>query len=451
MAQTAFILILCNDEKNGRFLEEELRRRHGHSCRIATSLQDALDSIRERVPDVVVASDNIAGEPVVAPLAELLNALGRDSGLLVIGRAERPSGADRIAFETRPEPADLSSLVQPIANQASRAVARRQDRLLKESLEQQPAEAFAGIIGVSPAIRRIIDRIRKAARNKLTVLIAGETGTGKELIARAIHDESPRAKKPFLPLNCAGISETLIESTLFGHVRGAFTGADRDNPGYFVQADGGTLFLDEIGDMPFRMQAKLLRALESREITPVGSAEVRRVDVRVIAATNADLRQRIEDREFRADLLYRLNQWVISVPPLRERRQDIPLLAMHALRSANREHGVNVPGISSEAMNLLTRHHWPGNVRELINVVTRVVCEVENRQMEADDLPEEIRGTHEIVPVSITGLDGLTMEQVERLMIERTLQLTAGNREQAAKMLNIGTRTLYRKIKEYGL
>jgi two-component system response regulator HydG len=300
-------------------------------------------------------------------------------------------------------------------------------------------------------MQRIVERINKAARNKLTVLVLGETGTGKELIAKAIHNRSDRAKKRFCPLNCAGLTETLIESQLFGHVKGSFTGALRDHQGYFAAAEGGTLFLDEIGDMPLPMQAKLLRVLETREFTPVGSTDVLRADVRVIAATNVDLGPRVEEKEFRADLYYRLRQWIIEIPPLRERPQDIPLLAHHLLNLANAEHGLTVDGISSETMVLLAKYYWPGNVRELKNVIESVACEVEDRRIEADDLPEDLRGSRELVPLSAGGLVGLTMDEVERLMIERTLQATEGNREAAAKMLNIGTRTLYRKIKEYGL
>ena len=243
----------------------------------------------------------------------------------------------------------------------------------------------------------------------------------------------------------------MLESTLFGHVKGAFTGAMADRKGFFEATDGGTLFLDEIGDMPLNMQAKLLRALDRREITPVGSTEIRRVDVRLVAATNADLQRKIEEREFREDLYYRLNQWVIPVPPLRERREDIPLMADHFRQRANRVHGMSCEGISSAAMGVLTKYYWPGNVRELSNVIEAVVVEVEDRPIEVEDLPERIRGGSELVPASAGGMVGLTMAQVERLMIERTLQATGGNREQAAKVLGIGTRTLYRKIKEYGL
>jgi two-component system response regulator HydG len=199
------------------------------------------------------------------------------------------------------------------------------------------------------------------------------------------------------------------------------------------------------------MQAKLLRALERREITPIGTTEVQRVDVRVIAATNVNLPEKVEERQFREDLYYRLKQWVIEVPPLRERRQDIPLLAMHFLREANETHGLSVPGFTGEALTYLAKYYWPGNVRELKNVIEALAVEAESRRIEAEDLPEAIRGRRDIVPVSAGGIVGLTMAEVERMMIERTLEVTGGNREQAAKMLDIGTRTLYRKIKEYGL
>jgi two-component system response regulator HydG len=452
MAQTAFVLILASEMDKGQDLDDTLRERFGHSCRIVTTLEDALDSIRARVPDVVVAIDSAGGQPTVQPLVDLLERVAPDATLLAVGDDGPPPKPriNRIQFLGLRNPADDAELVGPIGQAATRAVARREDRLLRQQLDAHRPEAFEGIIGSSPQIRRIVERIKKAARNKLTVLILGETGTGKELIAQAVHAQSDRAKKPFQWLNCAGLSETLIESELFGHVKGAFTGAVSDRKGHFAAADGGTLFLDEIGDMPIPMQAKLLRVLEHREFAPVGSTEVRRVDVRVVAATNTNLPQRISEREFREDLYYRLNQWRIEVPPLRERRQDIPLLAAHFLRLLGNEGELQVEGISSEAMKLLGAYHWPGNVRQLNHVVTSVAWEVENRQIEADDLPNEMRGPRDLV-LSTGGLVGLTMEQVEHMLIERTLQATGGNREHAAKMLGIGTRTLYRKIKEYEL
>ncbi|MFO0838081.1 MAG: sigma-54 dependent transcriptional regulator [Phycisphaerae bacterium] len=449
MGNAGFVLILTQNELQGERLRELLRATHGHSCLVVTSLEDAFDSIRARQPDAVVADATIAGRETGKPLRELLDALSRDAALLIVGAGDVPAGASNIALPTDLEPA---ALAERIDAQTRKAVQRREDRLFQASLDEQKVEQFEGLVGSSPQIKRIVSRILKAAPTKVTVLIVGETGTGKELIAKAIHRRSPRARRPFLAVNCSAVSETLLESELFGHVRGAFTGAVSDRKGLFVAADGGTIFLDEIGDMPLAMQPKLLRVLgDSREVTPVGSTEVRKVDVRVVAATNADLARLVDEKKFREDLLYRLKAFEIDVPPLRERRQDVPPLARHLLEQANREHGQSVTGISAEALQHLVKYYWRGNIRELRSVIESLVVEVGDRRIEADDLPEEIRGSRELVPASSGGLVGLTMEQVERMMIERTLQATQGNREQAAKMLNIGTRTLYRKIKDYGL
>jgi DNA-binding NtrC family response regulator len=385
MAQTAFILILASDEAKGQRLHDMLREQHGHSCRVVTTLDDALNSIRARLPDVVVAVTPLGGQNTTEPLAGLLDSLAPDATLLALGDDGPPPApaTRRIHYIALQNPDDDAELASPIREAARKAVARREDRLLKQSIAATTIESFEGIVGTSSQMQKIVERIKKAARNKLTVLILGETGTGKDLIARAIHSQSDRSRKPFKSLNCAGLSETLIESELFGHVKGSFTGAVADRKGYFAAADGGTLFLDEIGDMPLRMQAKLLRVLEFREFTPVGSTDIQRVDVRLIAATNTDLRKRVEEREFRDDLFYRLNQWVIEVPPLRERRQDIPLLTHHLLKEACAQHGVNVESISSEAMSLLAKHYWPGNVRELKNLIESVACEIDDRQIEA--------------------------------------------------------------------
>ncbi len=450
MSQTAFVLVVTPEQSLGDRIRELLRDRHGHSCRVVASLGEALDSIRARAPDVVAVCGHDEPAEGLDRVVAALEAVALDATLLLAGRYDAPS-TRRIRVATLPDGDDPVALARAISAAAGKAVSRRADRELRESIEQRPAEYFHGIVGVSSAIRKVVERVQKAARNKATVLILGETGTGKDLIAEAIHRASDRARGPFKAINCAGLNENLLESELFGHVRGAFTGAVGDRKGYFVAADGGTLLLDEIGDMPLPMQPKLLRALDRREITPVGSTEVRRVDVRLIAATNANLQQLMEDRKFREDLFFRLHEFVIEIPPLRERRDDIPFLVDHFRRKANELHGLACPGVSSEAMGLLTKYFWPGNVRELASVISALVIDVEDRQIEADDLPERIRGSREIVPASSVGLVGLKMAQIERMMIERTLQATGGNREQAAKILGIGTRTLYRKLKEFGL
>lgn len=451
MAQNAFVLILTPDEARGQRLGALLRDRHGHFCGVFEEVELAVQSIREQAPDLVVADAGVNGALSATALAEALDRYAADATLAVVGPTRETPATRHLHIVPVDNEPDLERLAGVLDQLASKAAGHRADRLLRKTVEQQKAEIFEGIAGTSPQIRRIVELIKKAARNKLTVLILGETGTGKELVARAIHNRSDRARRPFLPLNCAGVSETLLESTLFGHVKGAFTGAVADKKGFFAAADGGTLFLDEIGDTPHTMQAKLLRALDYREITPVGSTEIIRVDVRVIAATNADLGQLREEKKFREDLYYRLRHLVIEIPPLRERRQDIPILVHHLLQRANETHGTRCPGVSAEALGHLARYHWPGNVRELANLVEAIACDVVDRQIETRDLPEFIRGPRDIVPASMAGLVGRPLEEVERILIEKTLQATGGNREQAAKILNIGTRTLYRKIKEYGL
>lgn len=449
MSKPAFILLLMEDQAEGERLRDALRDHGGHSCRVVNTLEEATSSIEAKPPDVVVTTGTIQAQPVGPTLAKLLDRTASDAALLILGDNPAAVSTRHIDLLLLPEKDDVTNYVAAIDRAANSAASRRDDRLLSESFQTFEVRSFEGIVGETPEIKTIIERIKKAARNKLTVLILGETGSGKDLIAEAIHRQSDRGNKPFQPLNCAGLNENLLESSLFGHVKGAFTGAVNDRKGFFEAADGGTLFLDEIGDMPLTMQAKLLRALERREITPVGSTEVRRVDVRVIAATNVDLHKGVETKSFREDLYYRLNQWVIKVPPLRARRDDIPALAAHFLQNANATHGVNCPGLTSEAMETLTRYSWPGNVRELANLIESLAVEVEDHRIQITDLPDHVRGPNEIVPISAGMVP--TMAQLERMAIERALQASGGNREQAAKMLDIGTRTLYRKLKEYEL
>ncbi|MCG3125643.1 MAG: Anaerobic nitric oxide reductase transcription regulator NorR [Phycisphaerae bacterium] len=452
MPQTAFILILTPNERRGDELREVVRQRSSHSCSSVTTVDDAIASIRRRGPDVVFVEGVDQGPHVLPRLVEALRDRAPDAALLHVAPSPPtlPATGD-LEIVALPPDATLDERFDWISRAARSAVARRDERILRGSYDESRIESFEGIIGVSARIRAIIDRIRKAARNKLTVLVLGETGTGKDLIARAIHRASDRASKPMRSVNCAGLNENLLESELFGHVRGAFTSAVADRRGYFEAAHGGTLLLDEVGDMPLTMQAKLLRVLETREITPVGSTEIRRIDVRVVAATHRDLSAMVSDGKFREDLYYRLHQWVIEVPPLRERREDIPLLVQHYIRQANQAHGLDVSGVTPEAMHALLHYFWPGNVRELANTLETLVVETEHGRIDASQLPERIRGTRTLVPAGVGNISGLTLAEIEKLAIQHTLNHTSGNREQAAKILGIGTRTLYRKIKEYGL
>jgi two-component system response regulator HydG len=296
----------------------------------------------------------------------------------------------------------------------------------------------------------------------------GESGTGKELIAQAIHRNSPRAAKRFVALNCAAEAENLLEDQLFGHVRGAFTGAERDREGVFEYANGGTLFLDEIGDMPLKMQAKLLRVLETGDVVRLGSNDPRKTDVRLVSATNKDIKALASRGEFREDLLFRIQGSLITLPPLRERREDIPRIVRHAIaRAAATVAGRGAPpDITDAAMMRLTAYSWPGNVRQLLNVVQNMVVMAVGDAAQSGHsgpvvldlrhIPDEIRAGDEEAPEPAAGggvasLAGTTLEQIEKRAIRETLRLTAGNREQAALLLGIGERTLYRKLKEYGL
>ncbi len=457
MSETAFVLIAGSQPRAGQAIADELKRA-GHACRVVSSAREAAESIRQRPPDVVVAEyradGGLDGAEVlrtarqIAPDAEVLLLVAEDGE-----RAAREAvAADRLPrpFDYVVEPLDLPAVGRKVALAAQKAIAAREKRLLRESSTQ--AFNFAGLIGRSSALAKEIKRVQKVARSKSTVLIVGETGTGKELIAAAIHQHSPRAGKPFQVVNCAALSETLLESELFGHVKGAFTGAIADKKGILEAADGGTLFLDEIGDMPLAMQAKLLRTLESGEVQPVGTHTTRRVDVRFIAATHRELAEAVERGRFREDLFYRLHaQGAIRLPPLRERREDIPLLVHHFIEQTARENGLNVEGITSEALRKLSNYAWPGNVRELRNVVQGMVIEAEHPMLGIEDLPEPFRATTDIVPVTGPSFAGLSMAEVERLHIINTLRLTEGNREKAARLLKISPRTLYRKLREYGL
>jgi len=317
----------------------------------------------------------------------------------------------------------------------------------KERLE------FEGVRGKNPTMQGIFEVLRRVAPTNISVLIEGQSGTGKELLARAIHNNSPRRDKPFRPINCAGLTETLLESELFGHVKGAFTSAGSDRKGLFETADKGTLLLDEIGDMPPAMQAKLLRFLEDGVVIPVGSNKPIVVDVRVISATNQDLTELIEKKKFRQDLYFRIKGVSISVPALCDRAEDIPLLSEYFLKEAAAETGSAVTGITDAAQTVLTNYDWPGNIRQLRNCIRTMVVLCDADMLDVQDIPPEIHQLRQLAAAhrAPAGLAGVPLNELEKQAITDTLAKTKGNREKAAKILGIGERTLYRKIKEYNL
>ncbi|MEM7246440.1 MAG: sigma-54 dependent transcriptional regulator [Acidobacteriota bacterium] len=304
------------------------------------------------------------------------------------------------------------------------------------------------IVCRSSAMQAVYQRVLQLAPTRTTVLVSGESGSGKELIARSLHYNSDRRDQPFIAMNCAAVPQTLIENELFGHERGAYTGADARVAGKFELASGGTLFLDEVGSMDLATQARLLRVLEEGEFMRVGGARTIKVDVRLVAATNVDLEQGVRDREFRQDLLYRLKVATIDVPPLRKRRDDIPPLARTFARQVSEENGLTPVDLAPETLQLLARHDWPGNVRELKNLLESLVVTAGTELLQPEHLPKSI-GRPTTAAASSLPAPGMTLEDLERLYVEATLKATEGNRTQAAKMLGIGLRTLQRKLKRH--
>ena len=355
------------------------------------------------------------------------------------------------AYDYLTKPLDFDKLKVTLDRALEHTRLREENRLLKASL----GERFdrQNIIGRSPAMESLMETVAQVAGSEATVLITGGSGTGKELIAGAIHFNSPRKEGPFIRINCAAVTETLLESELFGHEKGAFTGAERRKEGCFVQASGGSLFLDEVSEMPLTMQVKLLRVLQEREVTRVGGETVIKVDVRLLVATNKDLAVQIQNGAFREDLYYRLNVVNLDMPPLRARREDIPLLATHFLEHFNAKNHKQIRGLTPQAMDTLIRYNWPGNVRELMNAVERAVVltqadmlDVADFRIMADTLDSP---SGELLP-DATAYHDLRLEEVEKMTILNMLERTQGNKSEAARRLGITRKTLHKKLKKYG-
>ncbi len=454
MSDKAFILIVEDETALGEAILEGLRR-EGHICRLVESGPEAVASIGQHAPHVIVSDYRLGGRMNGLDVLKRGRQLSPwTHSILITAHGDEQVARDAFreagAYDYLKKPLDLDHLRLTVDRAARQAMTARESLAMRDRLKQ--ACSFEGIIAASGAMRSVLDRVRRLAATKLTVLIYGESGTGKELIARAIHNNSDRRDKPWIAVNCAGISEGILESELFGHVRGAFTNAHTDRRGLFEEADSGTVFLDEIGDMPMPMQAKLLRVLENGEIVRVGSSRPRHVDVRVVAATNRDLKQAVAEKTFREDLFYRVKQADVHLLPLRDRREDIAPLIQNFIRQANDQHGRDVQSITPDALRYLMNYRWPGNVRELQNVINQMVVFSEGPTLDVDDFPPEpaIRTSTEIVPVTPRALN-MTLAELEKLAIQHALTEHSGNREKAAKQLGIGARTLYRKLKEFNI
>ena len=458
------VLVVDNDLIHARTMGEGLSRL-GYQVTVTGSGLEGARKIEQEAFDVVVTDlmmNDIGGLDI---LARAKKASEETEVIVVTGHGTIPSAVAAMqqgAFTYLQKPLDLSHLRTAVERASEGVRLKRQNVELNRRLDEK--FGFEGVVGSSPQMLALVERLKRIAPTDATVLIQGETGTGKELVAQAIHQNSPRKNKPFVALNCAALSENILESELFGHVRGAFTDASSDRVGKFEYANGGTLFLDEVGDMPMPTQIKLLRVLESAEITRVGSNTPVKVNVRILSATNRNLEDAIAAGTFRSDLYHRLKVVTIAIPTLKERAADIPLLIEHFVRQFAKRHGKAIKGMSLPARVKLGSYGWPGNVRQLRNVIESMVVVDCDETLYIDDLPLELdpatavpSGAGPAAPAvvdmqaGLSALVGRPLEEVERIFITETLRLTGGNREQAAELLGIGERTLYRKIKEYQL
>ena len=448
-------LIVDNDPSHAEAVAEALER-VSFRCRVVTSGAEGVRRIEEDRFDVVITDLVMGDVDGLAILAKAKQDQPEAEVIIITGHGTIPSAVEAMrngAFNYLLKPLDMNQL-RAVAQKAGENARLRQANLeLKRRLDER--FGFEGVVGTSPQMRDVIEKLKRIAPTNATVLIQGETGTGKELVAQAIHQNSPRKNKPFVALNCAALSENILESELFGHVKGAFTDASTDRMGKFEYAHGGTMFLDEVGDMPLATQIKLLRVLENGVITRVGSNDPIKVNVRILSATNRNLEDAIAAGAFRSDLYHRLKVVTLRLPTLRERAQDIPILIDFFIRQFASRHRKQIRGVSPTARHKLLMFDWPGNVRQLRNVVESMVVVDYDGLLDLDDLPEELAGAPAPEPpppeVSLAGLVGRPLEEVERLFIAETLRATGGNREEAARQLKIGERTLYRKIKEYRL
>jgi two-component system response regulator AtoC len=442
-------VLVADDDVEVRDLFSDVLTDSGFEVSTAADGRSALDLMERSVYDVALFDIRM---PYVDGLSLLAKSkrIGSPSHVIIVtgfGSPAVAAEATRLgAHDFINKPFDISEVEKVISRVVQTDLHASQAGLL---LERGPEEEiFHGIVSRDPKMRHISEVIKKVARSKCTVLIHGESGTGKELVARAIHASSGAAGKPFMPIDCASINENLIESELFGHEKGAFTGAHVEKQGLFRVASGGTIFLDEISEIPVEVQAKLLRSLQDGKIRPIGSTRFYDVDVRVIAATNKDLRSAIKKETFRKDLFFRINVVPIEVPPLRVRKDDIPLLVGHFIKKFQRSDGP-VKGASQDAMELLLRSDWPGNVRELENVIQRALALGETAIITKDDLPPLWVNETESKSEVGEGFRHRTLAEIEREAIEHALEETGGDKAAAASILGINKSTLYRKLKTF--
>ena len=443
-------ILIVDDEKNTREgLARALKRQY--NIVLADQGETALDALGQHEVDLVLSDVRMPGMDGITLMKRIL---ARDTQPICIlltayGSVETAVDAMKVgAYDFLTKPVNLDHLEMLVQRALRSRDIEEENRNLSEQLDRK--FGVENMIGNSAAMNDVYDTIRQVAPSRATVLIQGESGTGKELVARALHRLSPRAKNPFVAVHCAALSDTLLESELFGHEKGAFTNALEQRLGRFERADGGSLFLDEIGEIDAATQVKILRVLEERSFERVGGSEAVEVDVRLIAATNKDLRAMVEEGTFREDLYFRLNVVLVDLPPLRQRAGDIPLLVGHFIQELAAENDKEIDGITTDALQALAGYDWPGNVRELRNVIERMVVLCRNNRLTLRDVPTNLKNREESTGGNVIAA-GLSMEDAEKKMITQALKRNNNNRTRAAEELGISRRTLHRKLNEYGL
>jgi len=448
-------ILLIDDEENFRHMLSVILKKRGYDVEIAGSGTEGLKKIDTASFDTVLCDIRMPQMDGLEFLKEAQKA-GCESTIIMMsayGTLDTAIEAMKLgAYDYISKPFKPDEIILTLKKAEERERLRRENLFLKKEVQKE--YSFENIISKNERMRQIFDTIRKVAKYKSTILIEGESGTGKELVAKAIHFNSDRADNPFVPVNCGAIPENLLESELFGHTKGSFTNAVRTKKGLFEEADGGTMFLDEIGELPLQLQVKLLRVLQDGEMRRIGDSRPIQIDVRIIAATIKDLDKEVREGKFRDDLFYRLNVLPMKIPPLKERKEDIPLLVDHFINKYSRELNKPIEGITPDALNYLMNYSWNGNVRELENVIERAIVLTESSQIQVENLPAEIQSPREESKLNLLN-DELSIKKASRYMeidlIRKALLKTKGNHTHAAKLLEISHRALLYKIKEYGI
>jgi two-component system response regulator HydG len=453
MSMEKLKVLIVDDEVALAETMAEALERSGYDVILAHTGTEGLKMLERQEPSVILTDLKMEGMDGLTLLRKAKQELPDAEVVVITGHGDVKTAVEAMragAANYVQKPVGLEELRTMVDKAADRFRLGQDNRQLKQQIDEK--FGFEGLIGNSPKFLDVINRLKSIAPTSATVLVQGETGTGKELIAKAIHNNSPRKPKNFVPMNCTAINENLLEDELFGHEAHAFTGADKMRKGRFEYANGGTLFLDEIGDMPLNLQAKLLRVLENQEVTRIGANEPIKVNVRLVSATHRDLEAAVAAKTFREDLYYRLKVVTVKLPTLRERRSDIPLLAAHFIKESNQKHGKKVTGIAEPLRKLIDAYEWKGNVRELRNAIDSMVVLDQDGLLNLNDVEEG--SPLKRSPSRASGPDhlvGKPLSEIERYYSEKTLEQTESNREEAARILGIGERTLYRMIQDWKL